>query len=137
METPTATTKRPLIRLIYLYLVALIGLVVFLFGSVGIVNTGLKAILGVNDSYYSSAKDMCRGQYTYAAPTPAEAAKLPDETSAEFKQCLVDQKLQQEDQQKNDRKRNIAEALAQLILGAPIWLYHWSVIQRDHKDQTA
>lgn len=137
METPTTPTKRPLIRLIYLYLVALIGLVVFLMGGVGIVNTGLKAALGVNDSYFTSPNEMCRAQFTVATSAPTVTAKLPDENSTDFKQCLVNQEQQQNDQQKNDRKRNIAEALAQIILGAPIWLYHWSVIQRDHKDQTA
>ncbi len=146
METTLSQpAKKSIIRLIYLYLVALIGLVVFLIGGVGMVNTGLKVVLGVDgEYYYTSVKDVCRGQFgeryvggPKSVPTPVVGgvAIVPvDANSAEFKQCLVDEEERQKKQQSNDRRRNIAEALAMMILGAPIWLYHWHVIQRDNSE---
>ncbi len=128
---------------------ALIGLVVFLIGGVGMVNTGLKVVLGVDgEYYYTSAKDVCRGQFgeRYVGGPKSAPVAVPlvdssgatlkpiDQNSAEFKQCVADEEERQQKQQSNDRRRSIAEALAMMILGAPIWLYHWHVIQRDHKD---
>lgn len=148
-NSTTSPAKKSIIRLIYLYLVALIGLVVFLIGGVGMVNTGLKVVLDVDgEYYYTSAKDVCRGQFgeryvggPKSVPAPAivdgVVVKTVDQNSAEFKQCVTDEEERQLKQQSNDRRRNIAEALAMMILGAPIWLYHWHVIQRDHKQSVS
>lgn len=145
MET-SSTTKRPLIRLIYLYLVALIGLIVFLFGGVGLVNLGFKTVLNVNDNFYNSPKDTCRGQmsngqyYGSGKPVPAPVAatagsevKPVDMNSQEFKDCVKEEQDRSDRQSSNEKRREIALALAQIILGAPIWLYHWKVVQRDHQ----
>lgn len=147
-QTTSQPAKKSIIRLIYLYLVALIGLVVFLIGGVGMVNTGLKVVLGVDgEYYYTSAKDVCRGQFgeryvggpkSVPAPVVEGVTVAPiDQNSVEFKQCVADEEERQQKQQSNDRRRNIAEALAMMILGAPIWLYHWNVIQRDHKQSVS
>lgn len=151
-QTPSQPAKKNVIRLIYLYLVALIGLVVFLFGGVGLVNLGFKTLLGVSSDYYmQTPRDTCLarfGGYPYAekmAPVPAPVTtpatdttpKKIDENSDEFKNCVRDEETRQNKQQSNDRRRDIALALAQLFLGAPIWLYHWRVIQQDHRQSNS
>lgn len=143
MESSASSTKRPLIRLIYLYLVALIGLIVFLMGGIGLVNLGFKTLLGVDSTYYyNSSRDICRGQLSgerYGKPIPAPATpatteiKPVDTNSQEYKDCVKEEDERMAKQSSNDRRREIALALAQLILGAPIWLYHWRVVQQDHK----
>lgn len=145
--------KWKIIRLVYLYLVSLIGLVVFLIGGVGLVNTGLKAVLNVDVQYYgTSAKQICRdpnylGGGYYGVKTPmaipastsakVEEPKPVDVNSQTYKDCVKDQEDEQKKQQDNEQRRGIAEGLAMIILGTPVWLYHWIVIQRDNKKQSA
>lgn len=149
MDTATQP-KKNIIRLVYLYLVSLIGLVIFLIGGVGLVNTGLKALLNVDSQYYMGApEDMCVSRLQgYAAdgvkssPVAVAPAVTPtpvkiDKNGQEFKDCIKDEEMRQEKQRKNDQRRDIAEALAMILLGAPVWLYHWKVIQRDHKQIAA
>lgn len=151
MDTATQP-KKNIIRLVYLYLVSLIGLVIFLIGGVGLVNTGLKALLNVDSQYYMGApEDMCVSRLQNYTPVtidgikaspvaPAAVTPTPvkvDRNSQEFKDCIREEEVRQEKQRKNDQRRDIAEALAMILLGAPVWLYHWKVIQRDHKQIAA
>lgn len=149
----TTTHKWKIIRLVYLYLVSLIGLVVLLVGGIELVNTGLKALLNVDANYYgTSAKQICRdpnylgGVYygikapmanPVAVPAKPEEIKPVDVNSQSYKDCVKEQEEEQKKQSDNDQRRSIAEGLASIILGTPIWLYHWFVIQRDNKKQAA
>lgn len=151
METTATTPKWKMIRLVYLYLVSLIGLVVLLVGGIGLLNTGIKALLGVDSDYYGmSVKQVCRDPSYFSYATSAAPVAKPvsttgevttpkpvDVNSTEYKECVKDQEDQQKKTQDNERKRGIAEGLAEIILGTPIWLYHWMVIQRDNKNHTA
>ncbi len=142
-QTTSQPAKKSIIRLIYLYLVSLIGLVVFLIGGVGIVNTGLNLALNVDDTFYNSPKMMCREPYQFYSytgrPVPAkpEEMKPVDTNSQEYKDCVKEQEEQSKKQADNNRRREIAQSLAMMILGAPIWLYHWNVIQRDNKQHVS
>ena len=149
-QTSSQPAKKSIIRLVYLYLVGLIGLVVFLIGGIGLVNMGFQALLHVDtNSYYNSPKDVCLGRFgsQYYGPKsiPAPVATTPapsdvkpvDVNSQEFKDCVKEEDDRAAKQASNDRRREIALALAQLILGAPIWLYHWRVIQRDHRESNS
>lgn len=150
METSATSPKWKIIRLVYLYLVSLIGLIVLLVGGIGLLNTGIKALLGVDSDYYGmSVKQVCRdpSYFSYAGkPSPVatpvatgttETVKPVDVNSTEYKECVKDQEDQQKKTQDNERKRGIAEGLAEIILGTPVWLYHWIVIQRDNKKNAA
>lgn len=66
--------------------------------------------------------DADRNQFYY--PTPSEP-KL----SAE------DMKIQQDQQDKDtarQHQRDLAQAVAMILVGAPLYLYHWKTIQKDH-----
>ena len=148
-QTSSQPAKKSVIRLVYLYLVGLIGLVVFLIGGIGLVNMGFQALLHVDtNSYYNSPKDVCTGRLgspyygsVKSVPAPATPAtpdvKPVDVNSQEFKDCVKEEDDRAAKQASNDRRREIALALAQLILGAPIWLYLWRVIQRDHRESNS
>jgi hypothetical protein len=139
------SSKWKIIRLIYLYLVSLIGLVVFIIGGVGLVDTGLRLLLNVDESYYVDAKQICRDPYRAdyygkRVPAPAEVAPAAppasvDVNSQEYKNCVKDEDERQKKQEESNRRRDIAQALSMIILGTPVWLYHWFVIQREHKKQ--
>ncbi len=48
---------------------------------------------------------------------------LTDEEQAEYDECV-------DIADSDARKRDLAGGLSNIIVGLPIWLYHWRVIQR-------
>jgi hypothetical protein len=110
-----------LIRKIYLYLFSLIGLALVVVGCVRLVDLGLKAyIFTAADQYYS---------YPVAAPVPQADKNTPTTVPA----GPTDAELQayQDKQVKSQRESTAANALAMIIVGVPLYLYHWRVIKKD------
>ncbi len=106
------------IRKIYLYLFALIGLVISTIGAVQLVNLGLKTfVFSQADTYYN-----------YPAAKPVVA---PDSTTTfqEPSQAELDKFNAQ--QRASQRQRDAANALAMLIVGVPLYAYHWKVIKKE------
>lgn len=46
---------------------------------------------------------------------------------------VEEQKKQQEMEAANQRKRQISNSLAMIIVGAPVYLYHWKTIKKEAK----
>jgi hypothetical protein len=113
--------KHPLIRKIYLYLFSLIGLVLVVIGCVKLVNLGLKAYVFTKaDQIY---------QYPMMAPV-APDGKTP--AIAQPSQSDVD--AYQNKQVASQRERDAADSLAMIIVGIPLYLYHWGVIKKDKEN---
>ena len=107
-----------LIRKIYLYLFSLIGLVLVVIGCVQLVNLGLKA-------YIFTAADQ---YYAYPSPSPAPNVGVPAAPAGPTDAQLA---AYQNEQTKSQREQTAAEALAMIIVGVPLYLYHWRVIRKD------
>ncbi len=112
-----------LIRKIYLYLFSLIGLVLIVIGCVQLVNLGLKA-------YVFTAADQ---YYTY--PMAAPALQVGNSASTTIPAGPIDAEMRayQNEQTKSQREGTAASALAMIIVGIPLYLYHWRVIKKDHE----
>lgn len=120
--------KYPFIRKIYLYLFALIGLVLITIGCVRLVSLALKIYVFTKaDVYY---------EYPMARPVkvPVEVEK---ETIAMEQPTKEELEQYQSKQQTANRQREAAESLAFIIVGLPLYLYHWSVIKKDKKEENA
>lgn len=103
----------PLIRKIYLYLFSLIGLVLITIGTVRLVDLGLKVFVFKDaDTFFEFPVRTPDGEKT--------------ETPEEVKQM----------QRSSQRQRDAAGALAQIIVGLPLYLYHWSVIKKEKAEQS-
>jgi|SRR3989344_83524 len=119
--------KYLLIRKIYLYLFSLIGLVLITIGAVRLVGLGLKAYI------FTKADNI----YSYPGPKVA-----PVETGAETRKDVYSQPSQaeldeyQKNQTSSQRQREAAESLAMIIIGLPLYLYHWNVIKKDKEETT-
>lgn len=100
------------IRLIYLYLFSFVGLLVVVIGSVRMVDLGLKVFVFPNAD-----------KYEYAAPLPAEEKMRVDEQAM---------RLQAERDQTRNRQREFSGAFAMIVVGLPLYLYHWKLIQKNH-----
>lgn len=118
--------KYPLIRKIYLYLFALIGLVLITIGCVRLVGLVLKTYIFTKADIYI--------EYPMARPVkaPVEVGKETIEMEQPNKEEIEEY---QKKQQASNRQREAAESLAFIIVGLPLYLYHWKEIKRDKKEE--
>lgn len=136
--------KHSLIRTIYLYLFALIGLALLTSGGVRLLDMGLKALI------FTKAEDeerLYQKQPPYMPFSSVERAKklseedkteLSVEERANIQQWLNDYKNWQEQRAKIDpvtarRHRDAASILATILIGFPLYFYHWRVIKKETK----
>lgn len=108
------------IRKVYLYLTSLIGLVLILIGSVQLLNLGLKTwvFTKADDEFYYGACER---------PTaPIEAGKPVPEFDEES--C----KKQQSEQRTARHQNQAASAIAMLLVGTPVWIYHWKKVKNEN-----
>lgn len=104
------------IRLIYLYLLAFVGLCTVVIGSVRMVDLGLKVFV------FSDAD-----KYEYTTPQLVDENVKFDEARA---------KIQSDREQTRNRQREFSGSLAMIGVGLPLYLYHWKTIQRENKKKS-
>ena len=110
------------IRLIYLYLFSFVGLIVFVIGCVRLVDLGLKVIVFKNADIYVS--------YPVTPYKDVNDARSKEQIALENEQ---QQKFQVEESKRN-RQREVSSSLAMIIVGGPLYLYHWRSIQKENKN---
>jgi hypothetical protein len=118
--------KYPLIRKIYLYLFALIGLVLVTIGCVRMVSLGLKTYIFTKADIYVE----------YPMARPVKVAPVDGNEREELRQPTKEEMEEyQNKQQTSNRQREAAESSAFIIVGLPLYLYHWSLIKKDKKEE--
>lgn len=121
------------IRNVYLYLVAMIGLIVFLFGAVGLTQNIVKNyIFGADDygrAYLSPFETQCE-QFYSKDPT---SSFMIERTPEEIAQCEQRIEAQNDINRRNDLARDFSINIAQIVIGLPVWLFHWGIIQREYR----
>lgn len=119
------------IRNVYLYLVAMIGLIVFLFGAVGLTNNIIKNyVFGADDYRYISPFGTECAQTYSKDPT---SSVMVERTPEEIAECERRIEEQNELNRRNDMAREFSINIAQLVIGLPVWLFHWGIIQREYR----
>ena len=133
----------PLVRTIYLYLFALVGLALLTIGAVRFVDMGLKAFV------FTKAEEL---QRLYEAMPPLmpylpewieqvqEGGELSEEAKATIKQWLADYEDWKERRSKIDpvtarRHRDASSNLALIFVGLPLYLFHWRIIRRETRSE--
>ena len=102
------------VRLIYLYLFSFVGLLIVVIGSVQLVNLGLKVFVFPESD-----------RYDYTAPA------IPGEKIATADAEMM--KNQAARDQKRNRQRDLANSIAMIAVGLPLYLYHWKTIQKENR----
>ena len=135
--------KHSLVRTIYLYLFALLGLVLLTIGGVRFLDMGLKAFV------FTKAEEeqrLIHKQPSYI-PYPVQRIEelqdeeeLSEEEKATIKQWLADYKDWKETISKIDpvatrRHRDASLNLALILIGLPLYFYHWGIIKKELKKQ--
>jgi hypothetical protein len=135
--------EHSLIRTIYLYIFALLGLVLLVIGGVRFLDMGLKMFV------FTQADAPERLQKYYVPMAPVSIDKL-EKTAAEktitlteneatmINSWLQDYKKWQAEESKIDylasrRQRDASINLAMILVGLPLYLYHWLIIKRETK----
>jgi hypothetical protein len=112
------------IRLLYLYLFSFIGLLVAVIGSVRLIQLALKVfVFNGADTYNVYTSPVAPAPVTPDGKVPA----VQTQTEIEAQRKINDAENQKQ------RQREVAEASAMIIVGAPLYLYHWKKIQKENK----
>ncbi len=116
--------KHGIIRVIYLYLFALVGLFIFIFSAV----SGIGAVL---DRYVFPQEFV---DYNVVQPMAVDAPTKPViPTTEEKTKNLEEQKQNFEKQQNNDFRRRVNQAVPGIIIGYLLWSFHWKWIRKDRE----
>lgn len=133
------------VRKVYLYLFALVGLALLIIGSVSFLNMGLKAFI------FTKADEQLRLDYSRPVEKPyfideAEIKKegevtltLSQSEKDQLNYIFEESNRWQERQDALDivvvnRQRTAAMNLAMILIGLPLYLYHWLIIRRETKE---
>ena len=105
------------IRLLYLYLFSFIGLIIAVIGTIQLVDLSLKVYVFKDADKYEM----------YATPVKVDPTgkevKLTDEE-------IATQKRVQEKETQRQRQRQASTAISMLLVGIPLYKYHWRLIKK-------
>lgn len=101
------------IRLLYLYLFSFIGLLVIVIGGIRLVDLGLKVYVFQGADQYMMSKPMIDGP-----KVASEEAKMQAQFERDQKTEMI-----------RNRQREFSGAIAMVLVGLPLYLYHWKKIQ--------
>jgi len=102
------------IRILYLYLFSFVGLIIVVFGSISLINLGLKTLVFKDADKYPVYVD--------------ESVPMGKRTSKE------ELEQRQDEESRRQKQRELSNAIAMIAVGTPLYLYHWKKIQKEDKD---
>jgi len=140
--------KQSLVRTIYLYIFALLGLVLLIIGGVNFLNMGLKTFI------FTQAEEEQRLLYKQISFPPSiptvekigegidagEEVCLSEQEKITIQNWLTDYNNWKESSLKIDpitvrRHRDASLNLSLILIGLPLYLYHWRIIKRETKEK--
>jgi len=139
-------SKYPLVRTIYLYLFSLVGLILLIIGGVRFVDMGLKAFI------FTKAEQEERLMYKQPPVAyPLEKFEgiaqgvqttitLIEDERRTLDQWLADYKNWSQQRDALDpvtsrRHRDASMNLALILVGLPLYFFHWRIIKKETKDR--
>lgn len=136
--------KYPLVRTVYLYLFSLVGLTLVIIGGVRFIDMGLKAFIFTQAdrqeslSYKQPPIPYPLEKIQGLAESQQSTVSLTEAEKTSLAQWLADYKNWKDQQEKIDpltaqRQRDASINLAMILVGLPLYLFHWLTIRRDAK----
>jgi len=136
--------KYSFIRTVYLYIFAMLGLVLLTIGGVRFVDMGLKAFIFTKAD---QEQQLYSKQPSFAPVSTDKLESLASDSQTtlteserqSIQQWLSDYKNWQEQSANIDpvtaqRHRDASLNLALILIGLPLYLYHWKVIKKEAKN---
>lgn len=134
--------KHSLVRTIYLYLFACLGLVLLTIGAVRFLDMGFKAFI-FTKAEQDQRYDTRPSPLVYPVEKIEELQDeegLTEEEKTAIKQWLVDYKSWQDSTSEVSyvtarRHQDASFNLSLILIGLPLYLYHWGIIKRETKNK--
>lgn len=114
-------------KVIYMYLVALISVIVFIIGSVTLLNTALKTWVFPTNGYYYN-------DYSYNCTAEGMKSNVAFKTTEE---CLAHYEELDKKNAVNQRNMDLSFGVSMALVSLPIWLLHMAMIKKDKKHDVA
>jgi len=134
-------TKYSLVRKIYLYFFSLLGLILLIIAGIRFLDMGLKVFI------FTQAEEQERLNYArpplvYPVEKLGEITQGENNLSEEQRQIIGEmiadyrqweEKTNQTDPLVSRRQREASSNLAMILIGFPLYLYHWLIIKKEEK----
>lgn len=128
--------KNSLIKSIYLYTFSLLGLVLIVIGGVNFIDMALKAYVftqAEQDSYYRAPSVPYNLELVESLK---ENESLTEEERAVVQRWISDYERWEEENKDVDpltsrRHERASKNLALILIGIPLYLYHWGLIRKE------
>jgi hypothetical protein len=128
------------IRIVYLYLMTTIGIVVFVIGSVTMINSVLKTFVfkQADLNYYSRPSELYLANSEKQVSIIKECSDLTAQDKEIIDMWLVDyQNWKKIDENKMQitaqRQREFANSIAMIVVGFPLYFIHWAIIKKERR----
>ncbi len=121
--------RKEIIRTIYLYIFSVVGLVLIVIGCVRLSDLALKKYI------FKKAEESIMYPSYPVKTVPAPDGKTTEQvlTQEEQDKFAREQKEAEEKQRESQRARTASESIAMILVGTPLFFYHWKTIQNDRK----
>lgn len=104
------------IKTLYLYLFSAVGLIITIIAAIGLVNLALKAYV------FTEADNYVYDEVRYAQPKMIEGEEMESLSEEELEERAMARK-------RSDRQREAVGSISSIIVGLPVYLYHWRKIK--------
>jgi len=112
--------EKELLKLIYLYLFSAIGLLLLVVGLIKLVDLGFRTFVFREADVY----------YTPVFFYPGEEKISPEE----LQRRIEEQRKAEEINRRAQRQKGVSNALSMIIIGVPLYIYHWRLILKTKKE---
>lgn len=133
------------IRPIYLYLVSLVAVIVFIIGSVTLLNLLVRNyVFGLKTSYYNNPRYACESYLTLKETTSSDftVRGLPapsgttitlndQQRKSLYDKCIEQQKEDQLLQEKYDFANNVSWSFSMLLVSSLVFAFHWRLVRKE------
>lgn len=99
------------LRFIYLYLFSFVGLLIVVIGGIRMVDLGIKTFIFKDADKYEIYQSI--------------------EKDGVIEISIEEQQARQERELKRQKQRELSGALSMMVIGLPLYLYHWKIIQKN------
>ncbi len=113
------------IKKVYLYLVSLVSLVILIIAGIMLINLALTTwvFTKADQNYYASPMYVNCEAIDETSRKMEPACTDPDYAEKEERRAMDDRAAQ--------KQRSAAQALAMIIIAAPVFLYHWKLARKE------
>lgn len=134
------------IRTVYLYLFSLVGLVLLIIGCVRFINMGLKVFIFTQAdqeiTYFQRPAPIMPTDFKRcSAINDSNKICLSEEEKIQYDNMALEYKNWQDQANKIDivksrRQSDASINLALIIVGLPLYFYHWKVIKKENQGKS-